>query len=152
MPLSWPDILGTLPGWITSGGVVALLVTLVKRGVQMRGLENADVADIRTHWATELKALRDRQDSADRRDAEREKSYAAALKLAEERWQESSARHAECEEQRSKLFDELAGLKRQIAQYSANRLLILEDGPPGASAPDAMASAKRVKDIGNGDK
>jgi hypothetical protein len=45
--------------------------------------------------------------------------------------------------------EELKGLHRQIANYSADRLIIMEHSgaQPSEKAPEASASARRVKDI-----
>lgn len=60
-----PDFMGTLPGWITAAstttGVVTVIVAFWKRGVSLKGLQNADEADIRDHYAEELERVIQRQ-------------------------------------------------------------------------------------------
>lgn len=59
------DFIGTLPGWITAAstttGVVALVVGYWRRGISLKGLQNADEADIRDHYAEELERVIKRQ-------------------------------------------------------------------------------------------
>jgi hypothetical protein len=130
------DLLGTIPQWLTALGIGSFFVALLRRDVQVRGLRNADTADIRDHYADELKALRDRLDIADKR-------YLEAMKLADSRWEESNRRHEECVKEREDLRDELTGLKRQIIRYSSGKLTILEE------APESRKAAERVRKITN---
>jgi hypothetical protein len=131
-----PDFLGTLPGWITAAstttGVVTIIVTFLRRGVSLKGLRNADEADIRDHYAQEVEALRGQLLSMERH-------YREML-------EKSDRRHEECEAARSAMRQEIDGLKRQIPGLSADRLLILEqNGPPSEIAPHSFAAAKRIK-------
>lgn len=100
------DFLGTLPGWITAAstttGVAAIIITYLKRGVSMRGLENSDHADIRDHYAEELERVTIRQ------------------RECEERESQLRARVGELE-------NDILGLCRIIGQASADKVLLLEE-------------------------
>lgn len=112
---------------IFSGGILGVLATFYVRN---RKLTLDAAAVLRVHYADELERLARRAD-------------------------ESDQRHEECElskrdlrKELDALHDELRGMKRQIAEYSADKLLLLEDrGCPSDVAPHAVASARRVKDI-----
>lgn len=61
-----PDVIGTIPQWITAissttlaGALVTLIAKWWQRGISLKGLENADEADIRDHYADELRRLTD---------------------------------------------------------------------------------------------
>lgn len=53
----------------------------------------------------------------------------------------------DCEKDKRLLWEEIAGLKRQIVERSVDELLILEGHRPSEAAPHAAASAPRVKRI-----
>lgn len=137
------DFIGTIPGWITSAGVVGLLWIVVNGGLGWRkqGLENQ--ADIRDHYADEVTALRAHM-------ATMEGHWRSMVKSSDER-------HAECERDRKILRDEIhdlqdmvRGFRRQLAQYSTDRLMELEGLCPSDKAPEAAASAERVRRIVEG--
>lgn len=108
---------------VFTGGVFGVLL---RHRYGMRGLANAEAADIRNHYAEELERVIARQHACEEREQELRKRV-------------------------SELEDELAGIKRQIARYSSEQLLILDDErPPSDRAPDAVASAGRVKRITEG--
>ena len=119
-----PEWLGTLPQWITATSLVAIIAAYWRRGIALKGLENADLADIRTHLATELDRVTKRQ-------------------------RECEVREGELRERLSRAEDEISGLKRQVARYSADQLTLLEQGYP-LKAPHASASADRVRKITEG--
>lgn len=136
-----PDIIGTVPQWITAissttlaGALVTLIVQWWRRGVSLKGLENANEADIRDHYAEEVAALRGQLLSI-------EKHYREML-------EQSDRRHAECEASRGVMREELEGLKKQFRAASADRVLRMEENPP--EAPHSRAAAERVKKITEG--
>lgn len=136
--MTLPLDIGTIPQWLTGGAIVTFMGLVFKRDVQVRGLKNADAADIRDHYADELRILRERLDAADRR-------YLEQQKLADDRWHEARKNHEECERDRQLLRDELAGLRRQIIRYSAGAVTVLEAANcPSENVTDA---ARRVRDI-----
>jgi biopolymer transport protein ExbB/TolQ len=141
-----PPFLGSVPAWITAGGVATLVWVVINGGLGWRKLRNADESDIRDHYADEVKALREKLN--------RQEQHFMAL---ETHWREmvdaSDRRHEECEAARqtlrvelSAMHDEIAGLKRQIAASSADTVIRLGD------APLAQESAERVKKITDNDK
>lgn len=133
-----PDFIGTVPQWITaisSTTLATALVTLIvqwwRRGVSLKGLENADEADIRDHYAQEVAALRGQLLSI-------EGHYRGMLV-------QSDQRHAECEAARATMREELDGLKKQFRAASTDRVLRMEADPP--EAPHSREAAHRVKKI-----
>lgn len=117
----------------------------------MRKLTVEDEADQRDDYAVELAALRNER-RQDREDALKiEKHLRDMIEL-------SDTRHAECEDSRramrvevDEMHAEIAGLKRQIPEVSADALLKLEgNGKPSETAPHAAAAAARVKKITEG--
>jgi hypothetical protein len=103
------DFLGTLPGWITAAstttGVAAIIIAFFRRGVSMKGLLNADKADIRDHYAEELERVTTRQ-------------------------HECEAREALLRDRVTQLENDILGLIRIISQASANKVLLLDQNVP----------------------
>jgi hypothetical protein len=121
MPL--PEIFGTLPQWISAAGIGTLVWAFVWRHVGLKKIAAEADAGLRTHFGEELGRL-----SASVRECEADKR----------------AMRKELNE----VHDELTGLKRQMADYSADKLAILEQrGCPSEVAPHAVASIERVKKI-----
>lgn len=128
--------MGTLPGWITAAsttsGVVALVIAFWRRGVSLKGLANANEADLRDHYAQEVEAMR------------------AQLMAMEKHYREmlaqSDRRHEECEEARREMRDELAGLRDQLRLQAANRVIAMEESGTKPSE-HVVAAAHRVKRI-----
>lgn len=117
-----PDFIGTLPGWITAAstttGVVTLTVAFWRRGVSLKGLQNADQADKRNHLAEEMKALRENVASL------RAEVAAARKELAD--------CEEECRTKLDAMREELWGEKRQrVAEQIAfiNMILKTVDAP-----------------------
>lgn len=148
----WPAIAGTVPGWITAGGVVSLvgIVFTHLRGIQKlkieahqvdinsRQIDNADEADIRDHYAEELASLRKALEAAGERAGRRERLFMARERNQEERHRtlmaEGEKRHEECVGAREELRDQarelkdiVAGLIGIIRQASASQAILLGD-------------------------
>jgi hypothetical protein len=159
----WPAIVGTIPGWITSAGVVAILGLVLRWQLGLRKLKieaaqveitaqqvhDADEADIRDHYANEVEQLRDRLDrqSVRHRDelAEKEKRHRAERK-------EDEDRHRACLRDNDDLRDKLhavkdlaAGLQRIITQASASRAILIAGHAPGEMPEEVRAAAERVE-------
>lgn len=142
-----PDLVGTVPQWLTGGGVFALVGLWWKRDVALRKISSSEAGDLRDHYAGELAAVR----------KERLQDREEFLKLEKHLRtiiEESDRRHSECESARQvmrremgAMQDEIAGLKRQVPKASADQLLILE-GRPSEVAPHSTAAARRIKDRG----
>jgi septal ring factor EnvC (AmiA/AmiB activator) len=114
------ELIGTIPGWITSVSVVTLVIGFWRHRAALAALANARDADIRSHYADELERVIKRQHSCEEREAQLRERVAA-------------------------LEDEVTGLKRQIIRYSAETVAFLEGrNCPSDSAPKATASAHRV--------
>lgn len=145
------EVLGTIPGWITSAGIVTILGVVLRYRLGWRKQTLGDDADIRDHYAQEVAALRGKLDG-----------QGAHFLSLEKHWRDilegSDRRHQECEEARqamrreiNKMHEEIAGLRTQIRAASTDRVLRMEEDPP--PAPHARAAAKRVKNIiEDGDK
>lgn len=165
-----PDVLGTVPGWITSGGIMGILGLLIwwqmgnrKIGVDQQVQFNVDKADIRDHYAEEVSALRARIDTQAANHATRvtdlETRYQRNIGEVEERFaralRDAEERHADCmrdkdgqHDEINNLKDQVAGLRRQIGLQATDR--VLELGNRDAPSEDVLASAYRVKDIHEG--
>lgn len=141
---------GTIPQQVTavsaSGLFVSMLGILAKLMLGKGQLINASEADIRDHYAEELAALRKER-------ADDKAEFARVERHLRDMASESDRRHSECESaraedrrERSRMQDEIDGLKRQVPELSADKLMRLE-GKPSEIAPHAAASAERVKKI-----
>lgn len=102
-----PDLLGTVPQWITAGGIIGFLGLIVKWRLGERSLSNAEQADIRDHYADELASLRKQIIDMGEHHLGREREL-------DDRWRklltDSEDRHSECVRQR----EELAARVREI--------------------------------------
>jgi hypothetical protein len=128
---------GTLSQALTalfSGGIFAAVLSFVVRNRQIS--VNAEQV-LRTHFGEELKRLAE----------EAERAAQRQLKC-EDREEQLRKRVRDLEKSNAAQGEEIKGLKRQIARYSSDRLLVLEDrGCPSDAAPEAVKSARRVKTI-----
>lgn len=128
---------GTLAQWVTAGAIITLIGVLLKYRLGLRQIIAHDSVDIRDHYAQELVRYRSELN------ATREE-----LSIVRKRQSDCEGREEALRRRVRELEDHVAGLQRQISQYSANKLMILEEGPrPSSVAPEATASAPRVKDI-----
>jgi hypothetical protein len=141
MPLAVSsDLLGTIPQWLTGGAVVTFVGLLLKRDVQVRGLKNADSADIRDHYADEVGQLSEQFRNAL---TDLEKRYRDALEESEQRHQKCLDDRDLLRERVNQLEDELRGLIRVITQASIDRVLMLGDDVP----QDIREASERVEAI-----
>lgn len=160
-----PELLGTIPQWFTVAGVASILGIVLRYRLGWKRLniedqkqKDTDEADIRDHYADEVRQLRDKLDKQSgqfRRDlTDLEDRYRGLLEATENRWQrllsDSEKRHDECmadrdhlRERVNALENELNGLIRMIAQNSANKVLQLGDDV----SDDIRAAAERVEII-----
>lgn len=143
-----PAFAGTLPGWITSGGVIGILALFLRYNLGIRKLRieagrveveanevsDRDEADIRDHYADEVRQLRERLD----RQSERHREILAA----------SDLKHEDCQRDREQLREDsrslkdiVRGLIRIITQASASKAILLDSH---ASA-EVLAAARRVE-------
>jgi chromosome segregation ATPase len=125
-------------GVIFGGGAFVGLLTFMWR---MRGLRNADMADIRDHYAEELTALRAKLNSQEDHFRSMEKHWREMLNASDKRHEECETARQELRLELNTLHDEIRGLREQLLRYSADKVLFL-----GASEIVTDA-AHRVKDI-----
>jgi hypothetical protein len=119
---------------IFSGGTFAAVLTYVVRN---RAITVGAEETLRTHFGAELKRLAE----------EAERAAQRQLKC-EDREEQLRKRVRDLEKSNAAQGEEIKGLKRQIARYSSDRLMILEDRLcPTDKAPEAVKSARRVKAI-----
>lgn len=115
--------IGTIAQVVTmifGGGIFGVMVTSYVKNKEVT--KNAE-HHLRTHFGNELSRLAQQV-----RDCEADKTMMR---------REINAMH-----------DEISGLKRQISNYSADRMIVMEGRHcPSDIAPEAAASARRVKDI-----
>jgi hypothetical protein len=135
MPLPSSELIGTIPQWITSASIIAIVVAWWRRGVALTGLSMADKADIRAHLSKELVRLNERLDLTERKHDHCEKV------------------NEELREKMRKLEDELTGVYRLIAQASQDKVLMLGDNVPAhirdAAIRAGAALHKREQENGN---
>ena len=116
-----PDIVGTLPSWISASGILTLVGILLRNQQVNRKLQNESQGLIGQHMGVELASLRDQIIKIGEHHLEREREI-------DDRWRqllaESEARHAECQRQREELgqkvgalSEELTGTKRQFIHF-----------------------------------
>lgn len=129
-----PDLLGTIPGWITSGAVVTLLIAILRRDVLIKGQVAQKEEDIRDHYSVELAALRAQR-------AEDQRIHALEREEDRKRWKEaldhSEEQHKICNDDRDKLRgrlrnveDKLEGLYRTMIATNAEGVIRLGDTIP----------------------
>jgi phage shock protein A len=124
------------------GGGILGVILAHKRG--MIGLSNADKADIRDHYDSELTRLAEQLAAAEARHESTEDRLSARLATAEDRQRACENRERELRKRVADLEDEVTGLKRQVARYSAEQVVLLEkDEHPSGEVVDA---ARRVID------
>lgn len=142
------SFLGTLPQWIAAAASAGIFGALLKFGLGWRSQTLNEDENLRKHYAEELQRLTKKLD-------EKSGDFSAKMQVMEDHYRklldDSDRRHDECQKDRDNLrremndmHDEIAGLKRQIARYSADRVVLLgEDN----YAPEAKRSAQRVRKI-----
>lgn len=140
-----------LAGILLGGSALGVLLTH-RRGIL--GLENADVADIRKHYAAELNQMRARDEVRDKAMRDLEKHWREMITLADQRHAECVAERDELRDQLNELKSELAGVKEQLRAQATDRVLLLEERcvKPSEEAPHSLAAAQRLKGAGNGGK
>lgn len=157
-----PAFLGTLPGWITASGVTGILwivahwqlgvrkVAVEAQQVRVNAaqVEHVDEADIRDHYADEVRQLRERLDAQAerhvRRESDIEERYRKLLREADERHEACQDANKDLREEVERVKEELGGLRRQILRYSADGVILLEHDPTGAPSQEVVAAAERV--------
>lgn len=142
------NIVINLLGVLLGGGAIGMVLRFMNKRQE---LHNADVADIRDHYAAELAALREKLNSQEEHFQRMEMHWREMLENSDRRHEECEKTRAELRRELDKMHTELAGLQRQIASYSSDQLLVMEreadPRPPSERAPEATAAAGRVKDI-----
>lgn len=143
-----PDLAGTVPQWLTGGGVFALVGLWWRRDIALRKISSSEAGDLRDHYAEELGSVRLERVS-DREEALKvERHLREMIQLSDRRHEECENARVEDRKERARMQEDIDGLKRQVPEASANMLLVLEgNGKPSEVAPHAAASAERVKKI-----
>lgn len=138
------NVVLNLLGILLGGGALGVILTHW-RGI--RTLDDAKEAGIRGHWADEVRALRERLDSADKRYVDLLERFDQHREEADRRYKQATAYHDQCVAERNELRNELEGVKRQLAAQATDRVLLMEEncGKPGVEAPHSLAAARRLK-------
>lgn len=125
------EIIGTIPGWITSAGVISILgivlkwqLGLKKIGLESQQLANADRADARDHIAEEMVALR---------------MNVASLR------EELHACEEECRVHIDKLTQELWGEKRQRVAEQISLINIIINSVDAPELKNLLKALESVK-------
>lgn len=155
------EILGTIPGWITSAGVLSLLGLYFRFYTQNRKLSLDGDAKLRDHYAQEVERLREfsakeiaalreqlaKQATQFREDLQNlENRYRRMLDEAEERHDSCIADRDGLRKRVAELEDDWRGLLRVVTQASIDKVLMipgLSDDMPG----DMRDMAERVEQI-----
>lgn len=147
-PIRLNTVLNVL-GLLLGGGALAAVLSHW-RG--LRALDDANLVDIRKHYAEEIAALRARDEKRDEAMRELEKHWREMINLADKRHAECVAERDELRDQLNALKVELEGVKAQMRAASTDRVLLMEEncGKPGQDAPHSLAAARRLKENGNG--
>jgi hypothetical protein len=143
------EFLGTLPGWLTSAGVLTMVGLLLRWQVLNRQIGQGDTINIRDHYAKEVGSLRSSlhaqaarfRDDLDAMD----KRYREILASAEERHEECLADRDKLRQEVGILRDEINGLVRVITQASIDRVVMLGDVVP----IEIKEAAERAQDYIN---
>jgi tRNA(Met) C34 N-acetyltransferase TmcA len=117
------ELLGTIPGWITSGGIITIVVTLLKRNVKIRELDDKKENDVR--------------DFNEQRDVDLRQHYAEELGRVITRQHECEAREHELRKRVEELEHDILGLLSIIRQASADKVMLLT--PAASETIQAMA-------------
>lgn len=120
-----PPIIDIILRLLSAGGIVTLVGLWWRRDVALRKISSSEAGDIRDHYAAEVKRYSEEMDRV------------VARQLACEQ------REQALRERVMTLEEDIRGLHRQIARYSSDQLVVLEEG----NAPAAAASAERVRKI-----
>lgn len=143
--LSTISFLGTLPGWITAGGVCGLLGVCLKAWIDGKKVWVDSEKGIRDHYATEVASLRAQLIAV-------QSTASAMLASANQRYDEAitaaDARHLQCEEECerlrhrvSELSDEVAGLQRRVSAGAKASTRLFQPKP--TLPPEVKAKMKR---------
>jgi hypothetical protein len=140
-----PDLLGTIPSWITSAGILTMLGLLLRWQIQNRQIGAGDTANIRDHYAKEVASLRaslHSQANQFRQDLDAmDKRYRDIIAASEERHEECQADRDKLRQEVGILRDEINGLVRVITQASIDRVVMLGENVP----EDIKAAAARAQ-------
>jgi len=155
-PMLRPIIaLGTM---VTSGGVIALYSANRKSKAELLALANTAEDKLNTHYATELKSLREQLvttgNNARDRAAAAETRHMEAQAAADERFNRAMAaadeRERACEERVRELRDEvrlvseeMIGLRRNVGQSARSAIVLAANSPsiPIQESADRAATA-----------
>lgn len=113
-----------------------------------RSLTHSAEKVLRDHYASELARLTKRIEEKDEHILRIESHLRDMVKTADERYEECQRERSEDRAQIGRLQEEIAGLRRQVPQISADALLIMGDDASG-KAPEASKAARRVKILGD---
>lgn len=151
----WPSLTGTVAGWVTAGGVTTIAAILayvyIWRGriaVDAKRVANENEADIRDHYADEVRQLRQQLERQSTR-------HGRVLRVAEGRARQAAldaeARHEQCvrdrDELRDKVWalkDQVSGLVRLLLQNSAAGTLILSADQVSNAVREAAERVDRL--------
>lgn len=136
---------------IILGGTALGVILRYSQG--MRGLRDAESANIRDHYAKEVERLTQKLDRQTHNFHELEKHWREMLEASDHRHEECEKARAESRAEMDAMHDQLRGLKDQLKQYSADTLIMLErNGKPSQSAPESLKAAERIKKLSGNDK
>lgn len=146
---------GTLPGWITAGGMTTIAGVLAwyllgrgKLANEAKKIATDDAADIRDHYAEEVRQLRaamEAQSTRHRGELEAaDNRHKEAIRDAEQAHRDCEAARDELREKVSALKDQVAGLVRLLLQNSASGVLNLD---PRLVSKDVLEAAQRVEQL-----
>jgi hypothetical protein len=106
------SFVGTLPGWITAGGITAILGIVCKTWLGGAKLRLDSEGNIRDHYAKEVASLRAQLISV-------QSTAAAMLAAANQRYDEAitaaDKRHSQCEEECERLRERVSDLSDEVA-------------------------------------
>lgn len=140
---------GTVPGWITSAGVLGILGIVVRWQLGLRKLNveaqqvsvnaqqvhNADEADIRDHYAQEVAVLRQRLDEKDERHRE-------AMATADLRHDQCIKSRDDMRKRLEVVEDRLLGTIRQFVTFQQKVGLAI---PPAQRSPEIAAAIANLQ-------
>lgn len=130
-------------GGLLLGGTALGVVLRYKLGQQKLAADSE--ADIRDHYADEVKALREKLNLQEQYFRGLETHLRGLIDESDRRHSECEAARVEDRRERSRMQDEIDGMKAQIRAASTDRVLRMEKDPP--EAPHSRAAAHRVKGI-----
>lgn len=133
-----PALVGTVPGWISAGGIVGLLTLLVRFVLGNKKLDNDAAEQIRVHYDAQIKLLWDQLNQT------REDSDRRIIAIREEYERQIKVIRTEHDTQTKDMKAEIDGLRKQLLAYEAAAMRNLPEGMLTNEMQSALRSLEKL--------